>query len=123
MAEMAVRNIDSPDETRKFVANGWLDIVNVPGLSFGRATFEPGWRWSNDVKPLAGTDSCQVHHNGYVVSGRMAIRMDDGSEVEVGPGDVFVCPPGHDAWTVGDESCVVVDFASGMSDDYAKPAT
>ena len=121
MAEMIVKNIGSPDETRKFAAHGWLDVLTLPGLNFGKATFQPGWRWSNDVKPIAGTDSCQVHHNGFVLSGRMGIRMDDGTEGEVGPGDVFVCPPGHDAWVVGDEDCVVVDFASGMADDYAKP--
>ena len=121
MAEMIVKNIGSPDETRKFAAHGWLDVLTLPGLNFGKATFQPGWRWSDDVKPIAGTDSCLVHHNGYVLSGRMGIRMDDGTEGEVGPGDVFVCPPGHDAWVVGDEDCVVVDFASGMADDYAKP--
>ncbi|HEX8001668.1 MAG TPA: cupin domain-containing protein [Mycobacteriales bacterium] len=123
MSDMLVRNIDQPDETRKFAANGHLDLVHIPGVAFGRATFEPGWRWSNDVKPLAGTDSCLVHHNGFVLSGRMGVRMDDGEETEVGPGDVFICPPGHDAWTVGDEPCVVIDFASGMSEEYAKPTT
>lgn len=122
MAEMIVKSIESPDETRKFTDHGWLDVIQLPGLQFGRATFQPGWRWSNDVKPIAGTDSCQVHHNGYVLSGRMGIRMDDGTETEVGPGDVFVCPPGHDAWTSGEEDCVIVDFASGMADNYAKPA-
>ena len=122
MAETTVRNIDRPDETRKFAAHGWLDVVALPGLNFGRATFQPGWRWSEDVKPLAGTDSCQVAHQGFVLAGRMGIRMDDGSEVEVGPGDVFVCPPGHDAWTVGDADCVVIDFASAMGEEYAKPA-
>lgn len=123
MAEIVVKNIGSPDETRKFAAHGWLDVVNLPTVVFGRATFQPGWRWSEDVKPLAGTDSCQVHHDGFVISGRMVIRMDDGTEAEVGPGDVFVCPPGHDAWIVGDEDCVVIDFASGMGAEYAKPAT
>ena len=123
MAEMIVKSIDKPDETRKFAGHGWLDVIDLPDLKFGRATFQPGWRWSNDVKPIAGTDSCQVHHNGFVLSGRMGIRMDDGAEVEVGPGDVFICPPGHDAWTIGDADCVVVDFASGMAADYAKPKT
>ena len=123
MAEMVVKNIDSPDETRKFAGHGWADVVNIPDAAFVRATFQPGWRWSNDVKPIAGTDSCQVHHNGFVLSGRMGITMDDGTATEVGPGDVFVCPPGHDAWTVGDVDCVVIDFASGMAADYAKPAT
>lgn len=123
MADMIVKSIDSPDETRKFADHGWLDVVNLPDLQFGKATFQAGWRWSNDVKPIAGTDSCQVHHQGYVLSGRMTIRMDDGTEGTVGPGDVFVCPPGHDAWTIGDEDCVIVDFASGMGAEYAKPTT
>lgn len=122
MAETTVKSIDTPDETRKFAAHGWLDVVTLPGLNFGRATFQPGWRWSDDVKPIAGTDSCQVAHQGFVLAGRMGIRMDDGSEVEVGAGDVFVCPPGHDAWTVGDTDCVVIDFANVMGQEYAKPS-
>ena len=80
------------------------------GLTIGRATYEPGWRWSENVKPLAGTDSCQVDHIGYMLEGRMALRMDDGTEREFGPGDAFHMPPGHDAWIVGDERCVLVDF-------------
>ena len=83
-----------------------------------KGTFEPGWRWSEHVKPIAETDSCQAAHLGYVLSGRMHIVMDDGTEGEVGPGDAFSIPPGHDAWTVGDEACVLVDF--GQVGDYAK---
>jgi mannose-6-phosphate isomerase-like protein (cupin superfamily) len=115
----AIKNIGTPDETRKFAAHGWADVVTLPGLNFLRATFQPGWKWSNDVKPLAGTNTCQVHHNGYVESGRMTIVMDDGATFDVGPGDVFVCPPGHDAYTVGDEDCVVLDFSSSAA-SYAK---
>ncbi len=92
----------------------------MTGLDFAVATFEPGWRWSESIAPIAGTESCTVHHNGYVVSGRMQVRMDDGGESEVGPGDVFVIPPGHDAWVVGDEQCVVYDFAGTMAKEYAK---
>jgi mannose-6-phosphate isomerase-like protein (cupin superfamily) len=114
-----VKNIERPDETRKFAAHGWLDLVQLEGMTFGRATFQPGWKWSNDIKPLAGTDSCQVHHNGYVVSGQMRIQMDDGTTVDVGPGDVFVCPPGHDAWVVGDTECIALDFSSDIV-TYAK---
>jgi hypothetical protein len=113
------RNIGSPDETRKFAAHGWADVVTLPGLTAMRATFQPGWRWSNDIKPIAGTDSCQTLHNGYVVSGRMRIVMDDGTTTDVGPGDVFVCQPGHDAYTLGDEDCVALDFSPGIS-GYAK---
>ncbi|GAC1327019.1 MAG: cupin domain-containing protein [Mycobacteriales bacterium] len=119
MASTTKKSIDHPEETRKFAANGALDVVTLPGLVFGRATFEPGWRWSNDVKPIAGTDTCEAHHNAFVVSGRMTIRMDDGTETQVGPGDVFVSEPGHDAWVDGDEACVVLDFSAAS--DYAKP--
>ncbi|CAM5226117.1 cupin domain-containing protein [Streptomyces] [Streptomyces violaceorubidus] len=72
------------------------------------------------MAPIAGTDSCMIHHNCYVVEGRMRVRMDDGTESEVGPGDVFVCSPGHDAWVVGDGQCVVYDFAGSMAKEYAK---
>jgi mannose-6-phosphate isomerase-like protein (cupin superfamily) len=113
-----VKSVDKADESRDF-PNGHLDVLNLSGLSFGVATFGPGWRWSDSIRPIAGTDSCQVHHNGYVVQGRLHVRMDDGTESEVGPGDVFVLPAGHDAWTVGDEVCVVYDFAGGAA-DYAK---
>jgi len=115
---MEVKNLDSPDETRQFVAKGKADIVQVGGVTVGRGVFEPGWRWSEHVKPIAGTDSCQVPHTGYVLSGRMHVRMDDGTEGEVGPGDAVAIPPGHDAWIVGDEACVMLDF-SGMA-TYAK---
>jgi quercetin dioxygenase-like cupin family protein len=119
MGQTVKKNLGTPDETRNF-PNGALDVVKVGDLVFGKATFAPGWRWSEHVKPAAGTESCMVNHNGFVVSGRMHIRMDDGSEVEVGPGDVFVCPPGHDAWVVGDEPCVAFDFSG--AETYAKKA-
>ncbi len=115
---LEIKNTHKPDERRDF-PRGHIEVLDLTGLSFGVATFEPGWRWSKSVKELAGTDTCQVHHNGYVVSGRMRLLMDDGAEGEVGPGDVFVCPPGHDAWTVGEEPCVVLDFAGGAA-EYAK---
>jgi hypothetical protein len=114
----AARSLDAPDEHRPFVRHGGVDVVALGGTTIGRARFEPGWRWSVDVKPLAGTSSCQVAHVGYVLSGRMRIVLDDGRAAEIGPGDGFVCPPGHDAWTIGDEVCVLVDLA-GM-DTYAR---
>jgi uncharacterized cupin superfamily protein len=113
-----VKRFDSPDETRPFEGNGQAEVVNLAGHTVGRGTFEPGWRWSDNVKPIARTDSCQVSHLGYVVSGRMKIYMDDGSESEVGPGDVAAIPPGHDAEVVGNEACVMIDF--GEISDYAK---
>ncbi|GAA2891904.1 cupin domain-containing protein [Streptosporangium fragile] len=113
-----VKNTDKPDERRDFPL-GHLDVYNLPGLSFGIATFEPGWAWSRSVKPIAGTDSCEVHHNGFVVKGRLRFRMDDGTEAEAGPGDLFVLTPGHDAWVIGDQAAVVYDFAGGAG-EYAK---
>ena len=111
MSDLQSKNFQTPDETRKFAGHGHVDLVNLASGPVGLGTFEPGWRWSNDVKPLAGTDSCQVEHLGYVVSGRMKVVMDYGQEAEVGPGDAIHIPPGHDAWTVGDEACVIIDFA------------
>jgi hypothetical protein len=118
MAAVEVKNFDSPDETRPFEGKGEAQVVNVAGQTIGKATFEPGWRWSDNVKPIAQTDSCQVSHLGYCLSGRMKVFMDDGSEGEVGPGDVAAIPPGHDAEVVGDEPCVMLDF--GEFGDYAK---
>ncbi|GAA1014224.1 cupin [Acrocarpospora pleiomorpha] len=113
-----VKSIDKPDERRDFPL-GHLEVCNLTGLSFGVATFEPGWCWSESVKSIAGTELCETRHNGFVVTGRMRFRMNDGTEAEVGPGDVFVCPPGHNAWVVGDEPAIVYDFAGGAA-EYAK---
>ncbi|HKH14927.1 MAG TPA: cupin domain-containing protein [Solirubrobacterales bacterium] len=118
MANIEIKSFDSPDETRPFEGNGQAEVVQVAGQTIGKGTFEPGWRWSENVKPIAGTDSCQVSHLGYVLSGRMRVQMDDGSDGEVGPGDIFAIPPGHDAEVVGDEPCVMVDF--GEFGEYAK---
>jgi len=113
-----VKNFESPDETRPFEGKGKADVLQIGGQTVGRGVFEPGWRWSENVKPIAGTESCQVSHLGYCMSGRMKVYMDDGSEFEVGPGDVAAIPPGHDAEVIGDEACVFVDF--GEFGDYAK---
>ena len=118
MADVEVKNFDSPDETRPFEGKGQAEVVQLAGKPIGRGTFEPGWRWSENVKPIAETDSCEVSHLGYCLSGRMKVQMDDGAEGEVGPGDVFAIPPGHDAEVVGDEPCVLLDF--GEFGDYAK---
>lgn len=107
-----VKSLDAPDERRSF-NHGEVDIATLPGATFGRALFNPGWRWSVDVKPTAGTASCQAAHLGYVISGRMHVRMDDGTEADLGPGDAHVVPPGHDAWVVGDEQLVVLDITPG----------
>lgn len=112
------KSFSSPDEVRRMSGMGQVEILNVGDGVVGKATFEPGWRWSEHVKPLAGTDSCQAAHLGYVLSGRQKVIMDDGTELEFGPGDVVAIPPGHDGEVVGDEPCVVLDFA-GM-EHYAK---
>ena len=119
MAGMKKMSLNSPEETRPFEdGKGKLELVNMQEGPVGRATFEPGWKWSEHVKPIAGTDSCQAPHLGYYVSGRMHVVMDDGEETEFGPGDFAVIPPGHDAWIVGDEACIVIDW-QGFA-DYAK---
>jgi quercetin dioxygenase-like cupin family protein len=117
VATLEAKNLGSPDETRPFADKGRAEVVNVGGTTIIRGTFEPGWRWSEHVKPLAGTESCQAGHTGYMVSGRMHIRMDDGTEQEAGAGDAVRIEPGHDAWIVGDETCVFIDFTAP---DYAK---
>jgi uncharacterized cupin superfamily protein len=118
MGGLARANIETPHETRPYVAHGHMDVVTLGDFTLGRGTFEPGWKWSEDVKPIAGTDSCQVRHTGIVVSGRMTVRSDDGTETTVGPGDVVVLEPGHDAWTEGSEPCVMYDTGVAA---YAKP--
>jgi hypothetical protein len=118
MSTSETRNIDSPHETRPFKAHGHLDVVTLGDFTMGRGVFEPGWRWSTDVKPIAGTESCQTHHTGFCLSGQMAVLLDDGTEMHIGPGDVVVIEPGHDAWTVGDEACVLLDTGIAA---YAKP--
>jgi len=121
MAVAVCRSFDSADEIRPFEeGKGRLDLLNTDQGPVGRAVFEPGWQWSKHVKPIAGTDSCQAAHVGYVVSGRMKIVMDDGESVEPGPGDFIAIEPGHDAWVVGDEPCVTLDWV-GFG-DYAVAA-
>ena len=118
-AKLVRMSLDQPDEVRPFEGNsGHVDIVNTQAGPVGRATFEPGWRWSEYVKPIAKTDSCQAPHMGYIVSGRMGVVMDDETREDFGPGDVMIVPPGHDAWTIGEEPCIVVDW-TGIG-DYAK---
>lgn len=117
---LAAKNVArDPDERRRF-PHGELTVVEVAGVTVGRAVFQPGWRWSDHVRPLAGTDSCQVAHVGYLLSGRMCVRMDDGREATAAAGDVVVIPPGHDGWVVGDEPCVMLDWSGGA--DYARSA-
>jgi hypothetical protein len=120
MSDKAERKgFSKADEVRNF-PKGKVELVTIGGATIGRATLEPGWRWSTSVQPLANTKSCEAPHFQYHVAGTLKILMDDGTEVLCGPGDVSLLPSGHDAWVVGDEPVVVVDF-QGMI-DYAKKA-
>ena len=117
MTKVDRKSLNAPEEVRKF-DKGKLELVNVDGVLIGRATFEPGWKWSTCVKPIAGTDSCMAAHFGYQLSGTLVTRMDDGAETTSRGGDVLMIPPGHDAWVTGNEPVVVIDF-QGFA-NYAK---
>jgi hypothetical protein len=108
---LLTKSLDTPDESRNF-EHGEISLVCLGGVTFARAAFRPGWRWSEDLKPIAGTDSCQVPHQAVVISGRLRVKTDDGEEIELVAGDAHVVGPGHDAWVVGDEPCVILDFAA-----------
>ena len=107
---MSVRRFDAPDETREF-ENGSFELLSIGGMTIGRARYEPGWRWSESVKPIAKTDSCQVHHVGYLLSGRLHVATEDGGDAEIGPGEAYEIRPGHDGWVVGDEAVITIEFS------------
>jgi ketosteroid isomerase-like protein len=111
MADILISNLERDGEVRPFAAHGHAVVGTAGGESLLRGVFEPGWRWSTDVAPIAGTGSCQTRHLAYVVSGRMHVRLDHGQEAEVGAGDLFDLPAGHDAWVVGSEACVTIDHS------------
>jgi uncharacterized RmlC-like cupin family protein len=116
---MFAKKMNAPDEVRTLPKTK-IEVAKVGDSTIMRGTFEPGWKWSECVKPTAGTKSCQASHVGYVLSGRMKIVMDNGESKEIGPGDALMIPPGHDAWVLGNESCVMIDFAAGAA--YGKKA-
>ena len=116
-AQAEQKNFGTADETRSF-EHGRVDLLNIAGSEIGRLTLEPGWKWSDHVKPLAGTDLCEAPHFQYHVAGVMHVVMADGTEFDAHPGDVTALPHGHDAWVVGDEPAVVVDWWGAS--DYAK---
>ena len=118
MAGVETRDFSAPDETRTPYKTT-VEIVNLSGGQIGRYTFQPGWRWSQCIKPVAGTDSCQVDHIGVVLSGRFHVVHDDGTETDVHAGDVYRIAPGHDAWVVGDEPAVNVEFQGAAH--FAQP--
>jgi len=111
------RSFDQPDEVREF-PKGRLELVRIGDMTIGRATLQPGWRWSTSIQPLVNTHSCEAAHLQYHIAGVLKVLMDDGSELECHPGDLSMLPGGHDAWVVGDEPVVVVDF-HGMR-EYAR---
>jgi len=118
MAKPLVMKFGTPSELRCF-EKGKLQLVNIRGSFVGRLVLEPGWKWSKHMKPIIGTESCRAPHFQYHVTGRLHFRMDDGTEFEVGPGEVSYIPPGHDSWVVGSERVTLVDF-EGMT-EYAVP--
>jgi len=118
MAE--AKSVDKEGEVREF-PKGQVQVVTVGSITVTRSNMQPGWRWSECVKPIAGTDSCQVPHHGYAITGVLGVRMDDGTEITINPGDAYSVGPGHDGWTIGDEPFVGVDFSAAMA-DYAKPS-
>ncbi len=117
MEKAEVLSFGKPDEVREF-PKGRLELIKIGGATVGRAVFEPGWKWSNSIQPIVKTKSCEAAHFQYHVSGVLMVVMDDGTKFECRPGDVSLLPSGHDAWVIGDEPAIVVDF-QGMV-DYAK---
>jgi class 3 adenylate cyclase len=113
-----VRTFDDADEHREF-EEGFVDLISMAGVTFGRETLRPGWCWSKHVRTIADTERCEFHHVGYQVSGRWIVEDRDGVQQEIGPGDVFDTPPGHDSWVIGDEPCVTIDF-QGIADWAAR---
>ena len=112
------KRFDAPDEVRR-LEKGRVELVELGDAAIGRAVFEPGWRWSEHVKSIVGTELCEVHHLGFVISGQLHCEMRDGASIELRAGDAYEVPPGHDAWVVGDEPWVSVDYAGRRL--FAKP--
>jgi uncharacterized cupin superfamily protein len=118
MAGIEAKSFNSPDETRQFQGHGHAEVLELHGKTVLRSVFEPGWHWKDDVGPIAGTDTCQTHHFGYMISGQLKLVMDDGTELTVEPGELVEIMPGHDAEVVGNEEVVFIDF--GEVSQYAK---
>jgi hypothetical protein len=117
MPGVEARDFSAPDETRK-PDKTVIELVGIGGGQIGRYTFQPGWRWSECIKPIVNTDSCQVEHIGYVISGTLHVKHDDGTETDVSAGEVYRIAPGHDAWNTGQEAVVAVEFQGAAN--YAK---
>ncbi|RNL79008.1 cupin domain-containing protein [Nocardioides marmorisolisilvae] len=113
------KSFEEPDE-RRAPDKTQVDVVRLPGATVSRSTFQPGWRWSECIKPVAGTDSCQVHHVGALISGQLEIQHDDGTTLRLIPGHAYVIEPGHDAWVVGDEPVVGYEFDPNAAETFAR---
>ncbi|MDQ2649586.1 MAG: cupin domain-containing protein [Actinomycetota bacterium] len=118
MAGLEINDFSMPDEVRKPDPTVAIDVVKMAGGEIGRYTFQPGWRWSEHIKPVVGGDSCQTEHVGYVIAGTMGIQTADGTTGEVHSGSVYRIAPGHDGWVIGDDPVVVVEFQGAAT--YAK---
>lgn len=118
---MPLIDFSAPDESRQF-PNGQWELVHTGPTTIAKGVFQPGWRWSHDVKPLAGTETCQHRHVGLAISGRIHVKMEDGSEFEIDPGAAYTIEPGHDAWVVGDQPVVMYEFSPRAAEEYAKKA-
>lgn len=117
VSTFAAKSHDKPDEVRS-PDKTRVEVVRLPGFTLGRLKMQPGWRWSACIKPVVGTDSCQVSHVGHAVSGRLTVKMDDGSQKSIAAGDSYTIPPGHDAWVEGNEPFVCIEVMS--AEQYAK---
>jgi len=119
MTGIESRAFDSPDESRT-PDKTRVDVVRLGSTTAARLTLEPGWKWSECIKPVAGTDSCQARHVGVVQAGTMHVEHEDGSELDLGPGDAYVIEPGHNAWVLGDEAFVGFEFEPRAAEEYAR---
>ena len=121
MGSMSVKSFDAPDEVRT-PDKTEVDVVDLGAVKAARLTVQPGWRWSECIKPVVGGDSCQARHVGVVIAGTIHIAHDDGTEGDVGPGHAYVIEPGHDAWVVGDEPFTAYEFESATAATFARPS-
>jgi hypothetical protein len=116
MTQLSKKSFSKPDTVLPS-GRGRVDVANIGDHPLWRITYEPGWRWTTDVRPLAGTERCGVHHIGAVISGRLGVELEDGSTLELGPGDAFEIPPGHEGWVIGDEPWVAIDVGRALDAD------
>lgn len=121
MPGLTAKQFDSPDETRT-PDKAKMEVLDLGSVKAARLTAQPGWRWSECIKPVVGGDSCQAHHVGVIISGTMHVVHNDGTEGDANPGDAYVIEPGHDAWVVGDEPVVSFEFDSSTAQTFAKPS-